>query len=184
MLGNREITGDSLFNGGKKRRLIYVCAGIGVLGLIALAFVWVVRQQHSPEVHHTAAASVHFSQATAEAAVSEADAGDYEKTEQELTDQAGRVSDAVDRQGIYITQAAIALNAKKYDDAGQYAVKAEAAKQTDASAAILGDVALAKGDTTAARDHYQTAIDRLDTHSHSYAARLRTYKQKLGQTGS
>jgi tetratricopeptide (TPR) repeat protein len=116
---------------------------------------------------------------TAQDAYSSANKGDYVGAQQALDAKLANSSSNADKAQIYITQYTLALDAKKYDEAKDYADKAESVQPTDATAVLLGDIALQNKDTAEARKYYELAISRLNKDNRSYPSRLKTYQVKL-----
>lgn len=85
----------------------------------------------------------------------------------------------MDKQGIYMTQASVAINAKKYDEAKNYALEAEKVMPTSSTAALLGDIAMDQSDKTAAAKYYQQALDRLNKQARNYPQLKSSYDAKL-----
>lgn len=105
--------------------------------------------------------------------------GDYSKAQQMASEQATSATNNDDKAFAYMTQASIALNAKKYDEAKQYAEKAEAAAPSDVTASLLGDIAMAQGDKATAAKDYQLALDRVDKSVKTNRQRIQSYQTKL-----
>lgn len=109
--------------------------------------------------------------------------GDYAEAQRAIDESISKASDPDDKSGGYMTQAGLAMNAGKYEDAKKYALKAEQASPTDGTAALLGDIAMRLGDKSAAQKYYQQAIDRLEarakTPSPSIPQLRKSYATKL-----
>jgi tetratricopeptide (TPR) repeat protein len=136
---------------------------IVVLALaLTLAVVGVVYYFSPPKKETITAEKKVVTDDIAEGAAERAYNGDYAGAQQSIDKNVAKTSDKNEKLYGYMTQATLAMNSGKYDEARQYALKAEQAKPTDGTAELLGDVATAQGDKQAAQKYYQQALERLE----------------------
>jgi uncharacterized protein HemY len=109
--------------------------------------------------------------------------GDYATGQKVLDNEVAQAKTVEDKSVLYMTQASLAYNKGDYAQAKIYANQAESAKPTSASAGMLGDIAVKQHDTAAAKQYYQKAISRLDTHAPGSANQSRSYQKKLEAAG-
>lgn len=107
--------------------------------------------------------------------------GDYSAGQSLLNDQLRTAATPQAKIDIYSQLAVNALNAKKYNEAKDYAQKADTLFPTAGTAYQLAYIAAKMGDRTTARKYYQVAINRLDKNSDSYDMQLKNYTASLRQ---
>lgn len=94
-----------------------------------------------------------------------ASSGDYAAGQALLDKSVKTDSSLQDQSWIYIQKTSIALNAKNYVDAYDFAKKAESIYPTENSAQLMGDAAIGKGDDAEAIKQYKIAINRITGNS-------------------
>jgi tetratricopeptide (TPR) repeat protein len=87
--------------------------------------------------------------------------GNYDAGQKVLDDSLDKTTDAKEQAWIYIQKASVAVNLNKYDEAYDFAKKAEELNPDINSAQMMAVAAAKKGDNTDAIAKYQLALSRI-----------------------
>jgi tetratricopeptide (TPR) repeat protein len=172
---------------GDGRRSGHLMAGLNVRILLlilvcALVLAGAAGVTYVMLVPHDAKTPVRTNNNSELSARGQADKLSYEGDEpaaQKVLDVAAKAATTKEaKASIYIQQAVLAMNAKKYDDAMKYARLADTATPTSNTAELMARVAQEEKDVPAAKRYYQTALNRLDKTKPTYPSRLQQLKRE------
>lgn len=105
--------------------------------------------------------------------------GNYARGQQILDDAIKKSTNNQNTANLYLQKATVAINAKHFDDAMQFAKKADNIIPTSTTANMIADAAAAQSNKTLATQWLNTTIQRLDKNSQGYQMDLEDIQQKI-----
>lgn len=145
---------------GKKRNhsLIFLCIAIGAALIVGGTLLIIYLDSNDTKKQDLDTAVIAANPADpANFVIS----GDYEGGQKKLDDNLAASTDDSSRSAIYINKSSIAINMGEYDDAYEFAEKAEELLPTVSSAKLMASALAKQGLKEEAIEKYQIAISRI-----------------------
>jgi tetratricopeptide (TPR) repeat protein len=138
-----------------KKRLVVAAIAITALIIIGIIIWWYMVSIHNHQ------STQKYDESNSNKAIKSIITGDYSAGQSALDKSLDATTDPKEQAWLYIQKSSVALNLKKYNEAYDFAKKAEELNPDRTSAQMMADAAAKKGDNQEAISKYKLTISRI-----------------------
>ncbi len=147
--------------GSRRQFLRYAIMVFVIAAIIAGVYLFIKGGTAKPVAKQPAVTTKKVEPTRYENAAYILDKQGYAQAQQSLDSQLNGSASSATQSSVYYDKAVVALNGKQYDDAKNFALKADKLAPTVKSAQLVAEVARKSGDKATAVAYYKIAIDRM-----------------------